>query len=218
MPPDRRTTTSTYPPAQVRRCELVSGDRVAAPVRPPRRSERYPSLIRVDTINGAPPEEVAAATPFDDLPAVWPAERIALDADDPTLKAIEWLTPIGRGSRVTIVGHRAGGQERGAAPPGRRAGRSRGASRSPRCWPRPARGGGRVQAGPLQPVAALTFAASADAQSQAVEARDRRWQARGGAEAATPSCLVDGLDGVKPGRGPQGAGRGPQPRAPIRDR
>ena len=38
--------------AQVRRCELVSGDRVAGPVRRPRRSERYPSLVRVDTING----------------------------------------------------------------------------------------------------------------------------------------------------------------------
>src|SRR6202030_1601323 len=38
--------------AQVRRCELVSGDRVTGPVRTPRRSERYPSLVRVDTING----------------------------------------------------------------------------------------------------------------------------------------------------------------------
>jgi transcription termination factor Rho len=39
--------------AQVRRCELVSGDRVTGPVRTPRRSERYPSLVRIDTINGA---------------------------------------------------------------------------------------------------------------------------------------------------------------------
>ena len=41
--------------AQVKRCELVSGDRVAGPVRAPRRSERFPSLVRVDTINGRPP-------------------------------------------------------------------------------------------------------------------------------------------------------------------
>ena len=40
--------------AQVKRCELVSGDRIAGPVRAPRRSERFPSLVRVDTINGAP--------------------------------------------------------------------------------------------------------------------------------------------------------------------
>ena len=38
--------------AQVRRCELVSGDRVSGPVRTPRRSERYSSLVRIDKING----------------------------------------------------------------------------------------------------------------------------------------------------------------------
>ena len=90
--------------AQVRRCELVSGDRVSGPVRKPRRSERYPSLVRVDTINGAPAEEVAEGTPFDELPCAFPSVRLELGSDDPTLKAIEWLTPIGRGSRVVITG------------------------------------------------------------------------------------------------------------------
>jgi transcription termination factor Rho len=90
--------------AQVRRCELVSGDRVSGPVRKPRRSERYPSLVRVDTINGAPAEEVAEGTPYDELPCTFPAVRLELGSDDPTLKAIEWLTPIGRGSRVVITG------------------------------------------------------------------------------------------------------------------
>ena len=90
--------------AQVRRCELVSGDRVSGPVRKPRRSERYPSLVRVDTINGAPAEEVAEGTPYDELPCTFPSVRLELGSDDPTLKAIEWLTPIGRGSRVVITG------------------------------------------------------------------------------------------------------------------
>src|SRR3954447_3229447 len=91
--------------AQVRRCELVSGDRVSGPARRPRRSERYPSLVRVDTINGKPAEEVAEGTPSAELPCGWPSERLALDGDDdPTLRAIEWLTPVGRGSRVTITG------------------------------------------------------------------------------------------------------------------
>ncbi len=40
--------------AQVRRCELVTGDKIAGPVRAARRSEKYPSLIRVTTINGHP--------------------------------------------------------------------------------------------------------------------------------------------------------------------
>ena len=73
-------------------------------MREPRRSERYPSLVRIDTINGAPAEEVAEGTPFDELPCAFPSVRLALGSDDPTLKAIEWLTPIGRGSRVTITG------------------------------------------------------------------------------------------------------------------
>src|SRR5207244_2540568 len=51
-PPDPSDDDVYISAAQVRRCELVSGDRVGGPVRPPRRSERYPSLIRVDTING----------------------------------------------------------------------------------------------------------------------------------------------------------------------
>ena len=45
--------------AQVRRCELVSGDRVSGPVRTPRRSERYPSLVRVEEINGASADAVS---------------------------------------------------------------------------------------------------------------------------------------------------------------
>ena len=49
-------------PAQIRRCELRSGDEVSGPVRPPRRNERHPSLVRVETVNGAdaePPERAA---------------------------------------------------------------------------------------------------------------------------------------------------------------
>ena len=42
-------------PAQIRRCELRAGDEVSGPVRPPRRNERHPSLVRVETVNGAPP-------------------------------------------------------------------------------------------------------------------------------------------------------------------
>ena len=90
--------------AQVKRCELVSGDKVSGPVRPPRRSERYPSLVRVDTINGKPADEVSEGTRFEDLPAIFPAERLELGSEDPTVQAIEWLTPFGKGSRVTVVG------------------------------------------------------------------------------------------------------------------
>src|SRR4051794_25587788 len=90
--------------AQVRRCELVAGDVVGGPVRRPRRSERYPSLVRVDTINGAPADEVAEGTRYDELPCTFPTERFDLEGDDPTLQAIRSIAPIGRGSRVTIAG------------------------------------------------------------------------------------------------------------------
>lgn len=90
--------------AQVRRCDLVSGDRIAGPVRRPRRSERFASLVRVETINGTPAEEVSAGTPYDDLPAVFPSEVIAFAAKDATLKEISDLAPFGRGSRVTVLG------------------------------------------------------------------------------------------------------------------
>jgi transcription termination factor Rho len=96
--------------AQIRRCELVSGDVVAGPVRSPRRSERHPSLVRVDTINGKPADEVAGGTHYDELKVAWPAERIELGSEDPTLRAIEWLTPFGRGSRVTITGPTGAGK------------------------------------------------------------------------------------------------------------
>ena len=96
--------------AQVRRCELVSGDRVTGPVRTPRRSERYPSLVRIDTINGAGPTPSPTARATTTCRSPGPSERLALGAEDPTLEAIEWLTPLGQGSRVTIAGPRGAGK------------------------------------------------------------------------------------------------------------
>src|SRR5690349_6271818 len=103
-PPEETDDDVYISAAQVKRCELVSGDRVAGPLRAPRRSERFPSLVRVDTINGKPADEVAEGTRFEDLPVAWPSERIRLGSGDPTVKAIEWLTPFGKGSRVVIAG------------------------------------------------------------------------------------------------------------------
>jgi transcription termination factor Rho len=183
--------------AQVRRCELVSGDRVTGPVRRPRRSERFASLVRVDTINGAPAEEVAEGTPFEELPAIWPTERIALAADDPTLKAIEWLTPFGRGSRVVITGAARAGKSEAlrrlagvlATADGLEVSAVLAGARPEEIaeW----------RSGPLEPVAALSFSAGADAQGTAVErAVDvaKRLAARGGHAVV----LIDGLDGLSP--------------------
>ena len=181
--------------AQVRRCELVGGDEVAGPVRAPRRSERYPSLIRVDTINGRAADEVAEGTKYDDLTCGWATERIALDDADPTLKAIEWLTPFGRGSRVVIVG-------------GARAGKTEALRRLSAALTsqkdlevsvvlagvRPEEIGD-WKLGELQPVVELGLSAAPDAQAQAIERAietGRRVAARGGHAV----ILIDTLEHV----------------------
>ena len=183
--------------AQVRRCELVSGDVVAGPVRRPRRSERYPSLVRIDTINGQPADEVAEGTRYEELPASFPTERLELGDDDPTLKAIEWLTPFGKGSRVTIVGAPFAGKTEALRRIARALESRDGLVVSV------ALAGVRPEEAAEWNAAGLTIAAtadlsaSADAQAQAVEhavEQARRLAARGG----DAVVLVDGLDGVAP--------------------
>ena len=96
--------------AQVRRCELQSGDKVAGPARPARRSERYPSLVRVVTINGSSADEVSVGTPFDKLEAGFPTQKIGFSSRSSTLKTIASSAPFGRGSRVSVIGPFASGR------------------------------------------------------------------------------------------------------------
>jgi len=84
-------------PAQIRRCELRTGDEVAGPVRAPRRSERYPSLVRVETVNGGAAEPPAERPLFEDLTAAFASERLA------TPEELQG-TPYGKGSRVAVAG------------------------------------------------------------------------------------------------------------------
>jgi transcription termination factor Rho len=90
--------------AQARRCELVAGDRVSGPVRPPRRSERHPSMIRIDTINGVAADEAVNGTRIEDIEVDWPNVLIPLAAGDETLTTVSQAAPFGRGSRVVITG------------------------------------------------------------------------------------------------------------------
>jgi transcription termination factor Rho len=183
--------------AQVRRCELVSGDRVTGPVRTPRRSERYPSLVRIDTINGASSDAVSAGARYEDLPVAHASERLALESKDPTLEAIEWLTPLGRGSRAVIVGAaRAGKTETLRRLLAAVTGREDLDVSLVLAGARPEEIA-EWQAGTPAPVAASSFAASADSQGQAVErAIDaaKRVAARGG----DALVLIDSLDGLHP--------------------
>jgi transcription termination factor Rho len=183
--------------AQVRRCELVSGDVVAGPVRRPRRSERYPSIIRVDTINGRPADEVAEGTRYEELPASFPTERFELGEDDPTLKAIEWLTPFGKGSRVTLVGGPHAGKTEALRRLGAVLGAREGVTVSVALAGVRPEEAAEWSASGLTIAASADLAASTDAQGQAVEhaiEQARRLAARGG----DAVVLVDTLDGLAP--------------------
>ena len=84
-------------PAQIRRCELRAGDDVSGPARDARRNERHPSLVRVESVNGAPAEPVEERPWFADLTPVFPSQKLSAPK---SLKD----APFGRGSRVAIAG------------------------------------------------------------------------------------------------------------------
>jgi transcription termination factor Rho len=192
-PPDPSDDDIYVSAAQVRRCELVSGDRVSGPRRSPRRSERFASLLRVDTINGRPAAELADGARFDDLPAAFPRERLPLDSDDLTTIAIAELAPIGRGSRVTI----AGAPQSGKSEVLRRLLSVLAGSEELQLWlvlvgVRPEEIW-EWRDGPVAPAVSLTLSASSDAQGQALEAaieQARRMAARG----SNAVVLIDTLE------------------------
>jgi len=196
-PPDPSDDDVYISSAQVKRCELVSGDRVAGPKRAPRRSERFASLIRIEAINGRPAAELADGVRFDDLPAAFPSDRLTVGSEDLTLKAIEWLTPFGKGSRVTIVGAaRSGKTEALRRLATAFAGREDLAVSIVLAGVRPEEIS-EWNHGDVPPIAAVSFAGSEDARNGAIEPaidQARRLAARG----ADALVLIDTLDGASP--------------------
>lgn len=92
--------------SQIRRFDLRTGDLVSGPVRPPKDSERYWSLLRVQTINSRSPQEVGTRPNFEDLTPVYPNQRLRLETDNPgniTGRTLDLVTPIGRGQRGLII-------------------------------------------------------------------------------------------------------------------
>ena len=92
---------------QSRQFGLRTGDVVAGKSRPANRNERNPALVQVDTVNGAPAHSQPARPRFEDLTPLFPDERLTLElADDPsnaTVRIIDLLAPIGKGTRGLIV-------------------------------------------------------------------------------------------------------------------
>ncbi|MFP4163831.1 MAG: transcription termination factor Rho [Chitinispirillaceae bacterium] len=92
-------------PSQIKRFYLKTGDTVSGQVRPPKDSERYFALLRVEMINFEDPEEAKKKINFDDLTPLFPDEKFNLEYNkkEPATRIMNLLTPIGKGQRGLIV-------------------------------------------------------------------------------------------------------------------
>lgn len=92
-------------PSQIKLFGLKTGDTVNGAVRPPKEGEKYFALLKVDTINGRPPEEVRDRVPFEYLTPLFPFEKLNLfcEPNGYSTRIIDLFTPIGKGQRGLIV-------------------------------------------------------------------------------------------------------------------
>ncbi|MCO5315463.1 MAG: hypothetical protein M9938_04770 [Solirubrobacterales bacterium] len=98
-------------PAQIRRCELRAGDEVSGPVRPARRGERRPSLVRVEKVNGGEPSDDRQPR-FDSLTPVTPHRPIplAIEGEDVLARATDLLVPLAFGQRILVQAQQRSGR------------------------------------------------------------------------------------------------------------
>jgi transcription termination factor Rho len=91
--------------SQVKRFSLKTGDTLVGAVRSPKSGERYYSLLKVEAINGLPPEAVRHRTSFDELTPIYPHERLRMEteASNTSGRFIDIVAPIGKGQRGLIV-------------------------------------------------------------------------------------------------------------------
>jgi transcription termination factor Rho len=95
-------------PSQIRRFALRTGDMVSGKIRPPKDSERYFALLKVQEINYEPPEAAKSKILFENLTPEFPTEAFKLErgngsTEDITARIIDLVSPIGKGQRGLIV-------------------------------------------------------------------------------------------------------------------
>jgi transcription termination factor Rho len=92
-------------PSQIKRFDLRTGDTITGQVRPPKDSERYFALLRVEAINYEVPQIGKSKVLFDNLTPLFPDEKLVLEYDpkDLTTRVVDLLMPIGMGQRAVIV-------------------------------------------------------------------------------------------------------------------
>ncbi len=91
--------------SQIRRFRLRTGDRVIGQVRPPKDSEKYFSLLRIETVNALPPEDVMKRPNFERLTPIFPNRRFNLETSPNVLstRLLNLIAPVGFGQRGLIV-------------------------------------------------------------------------------------------------------------------
>jgi transcription termination factor Rho len=93
--------------SQARRFSLRKGDAIEGGCRPAGASEKYPALIRIDSVSGMNPEEARSRPRFEDLTPLFPDEQLRLEMPgEPmnlTSRIVDLISPIGKGQRGLIV-------------------------------------------------------------------------------------------------------------------
>ncbi len=94
-------------PSQIRRFNLRTGDTVSGQIRPPKDSERYFALLKVEQVNGESPNPDFEKIIFDNLTPLYPLERFQMEIDGTgstlSCRILDLMIPIGRGQRSLIV-------------------------------------------------------------------------------------------------------------------
>jgi transcription termination factor Rho len=95
-------------PSQVRRFNLHTGDTIEGEIRTPKDGERYFALVKVDRVNGQPPEASKHKILFENLTPLHPTDHMLLEREirseeNVTSRVIDMIAPIGRGQRGLLV-------------------------------------------------------------------------------------------------------------------
>jgi transcription termination factor Rho len=92
-------------PTQIKRFNLRTGDTVSGQVRPPKESERFFALLKVEAVNFENPEAMRDKVLFDNLTPLYPQEKIELEtaSEDHSMRILDLLAPVGKGQRGLIV-------------------------------------------------------------------------------------------------------------------
>jgi transcription termination factor Rho len=92
-------------PSQIRKFDLHTGDTVSGQIRPPKESERYFALIKVEAVNFEAPDKAREKLFFENLTPLYPQERFVLETTPDALggRVLDLMAPIGKGQRGLIV-------------------------------------------------------------------------------------------------------------------